>query len=226
MSLLHLLSNSSKHQAIKFKKSTMAVTIPILIDLQINQFCPCEGCIRRVKTTLREVGGVELLSMDLDTGKLTISTAKHPQVIQFALQKKFKKVVDILPQEINRLFGFDTNVQDMAEALVKVSHAKGLESVEYRQSNTLKFNFNQPSSSSSRLPTATYHDVRGSNGVRITADDYEYVVPPPPPPTAEPSAPLIPTTQDQVTGYPADQFYGTFSKTSRNHHSHDCCTIL
>lgn len=206
--------------------STMAATTPIVVDLQINRFCNCDGCIRKVKTTLGEVGGVELLSLDPDTGKLTISTAKHPQVIQFALQKKFKKVVDILPQEMinprNYTLSASNNVQDMAEALMKISHAKGLESVEFRQSNTYKFNFNQPSSS--RLPAARHHDVRGSNGVQIKDVDSEYVMPPPPPPTTKPSAPLIPTTQDQVTGYPADQFYGTFSRN--DHHSHDCCTIL
>ncbi|KAI3748731.1 hypothetical protein L6452_12015 [Arctium lappa] len=210
----------------------MAATTPIVIDLQINRFCNCDGCIRKVKTTLEEVGGIELLSMDLDTGKLTISTAKHPQVIQFALQKKFKKIVDILPQQMiintpNYTLSASNNAQDMAEALVKISRARGLESVEYRQSNTYKFNFNQPSLS--RLPAATYHDdVRGSNnGVRIKDVESEYVMPPPPPATTEPSAPLIPATQDQVTGYLADQFYDTnFSKSARNDHPHDCCTIL
>ncbi|KAJ9540067.1 hypothetical protein OSB04_026573 [Centaurea solstitialis] len=74
----------------------MAANIPRVIDLQINQFCNCDGCIRRVKTMLEDVGGVELLSMDPETGKLTVSTAKHPQVIQFALQRKLRKAVDIL----------------------------------------------------------------------------------------------------------------------------------
>ncbi|KAJ9540070.1 hypothetical protein OSB04_026576 [Centaurea solstitialis] len=56
----------------------------------------------------------------------------------------------------------------MAEALVRVAHAPGLESVEYRQSNTVRLTFNQPSSSRVPAAVAPYHDVRGSNGVELT----------------------------------------------------------
>lgn len=217
---------------------------PTSINLQIDRFCNCEGCIQKVKTTFRELGGVKMLAMDPDNGIFTILTAKPTEIVQSALQKKLKKNVNI-QQETgslpNSLSAFNNprnlispsslvipqgnvDVHDLANALVTISHAEGLQSVEYTQSNTFKFNFNNPKNRpSTSWSPITSHNIRGSNGVY-----YEDVppLPPPPPPTTEPSAPLIPTSQYQVYGYPSE-FYG-FPKSSMNDYDdpQDCCNIL
>ncbi|KAI3721167.1 hypothetical protein L2E82_32172 [Cichorium intybus] len=222
-------------------------TTPMTIVLQINPFCNCYGCVQKVKKTLRDLGGVKLLAMNPEIGEFTLLTAEHPDVIKFALKQTFPKKEIILSLEHpNQLPAFNNpnnlitrqppvslvaplntaNVHDLATAFVTMSHAEGLESMEFNQSSTFKINFtnreNQPSTSRSSLG----HNIRDTGGVHVKDDGCEYAHPlqPPPPDTTKPSAPLIPTTENHVYGYPAE-LYGV-RRSSEYDDPHGCCTIL
>ncbi|KAI3799834.1 hypothetical protein L1987_35138 [Smallanthus sonchifolius] len=136
--------------------------------------------------------------MGLDIGTYTILTTNHPEEIKYALKHVFPKKNIILSQETDRPYPLHVpHVSDIATTLVTMSRVKGLESMEFTQSNTFKFNFidRHNRSTLSSLPP-TLHNIRGSNGVPS-----EHA-----PPTLQtsirPSAQPIPTTPDLVYGYP------------------------
>ncbi|KAL4576248.1 hypothetical protein LXL04_012339 [Taraxacum kok-saghyz] len=221
----------------------MATPTPMTIIVQIDGFCNCNGCIQKVKKTLRDLGGVKLLAMNPELGEFIISTANHVDVIKFAIQQTFPKKDVIVSPKLSHPNQIPTsitpqnplplvnppNVHEIAKALVTVSHAEGLESVEFKQSNTLKVKFrsrenqvNQPSTSGSS--SSSY--ARGSGG-HFKDDGFGDVpgLPPPPPNASEPSAPLIPLSEDYVYGYPADQLYGG-RRSSKYDDPRGCCAIL
>ncbi|KAJ9540068.1 hypothetical protein OSB04_026574 [Centaurea solstitialis] len=189
---------------------------PATIILRILRFHNCEGCIRKVGIVVHQLGGVELVEFDPETGIVTISTTKHPEVIKDALERKIKKKIVILSEGIRPPQG-TINVQDLAEALIRVSQAEGLNNIELvgdMNSNSFRLNFNQ------RLP--------GISSV-FNEDVESEFFPPPPRTTIEPSAPpLSSETADEVHvyGYPPE-FYGLSTTCNDdNPNSSRCCTIL
>ncbi|KAJ0855651.1 putative heavy metal-associated domain, HMA, heavy metal-associated domain superfamily [Helianthus annuus] len=198
---------------------------PRAISFRILRFHNCEGCVRKVGVALHQIDGVELVEFDPASGNVTVSTSKHPEVIRYAIERKTKKNVIILSQEINPRTQNPNftgphqgtiNVQELAETLLRVSHAEGLNNVELvgdLNSNSFRLNFNQ------RLP-----DV---NSVYTGDADYEFLFPPPRT-IREPSRPqvLFPETSDQgqVYGYPPE-FYGSCTTCSHDHQNR-CCAIL
>ncbi|PWA82579.1 Heavy metal-associated domain, HMA [Artemisia annua] len=71
-------------------------------ELQIIPCDMCNGCINKVKKVLRRLVGVKLLTTDFENEKFTISSVfEHPEVIKFALEKKFRRKRVILLPEIN-----------------------------------------------------------------------------------------------------------------------------
>ncbi|KAI3799829.1 hypothetical protein L1987_35133 [Smallanthus sonchifolius] len=175
------------------------MTAPMRITLQIDPFCNCKGCIRKVKKALSKLGDVKLLAMGLDIETFTILTTNHPEEIKYALKHVFPKKNIILSQETDHPYPLHVpHVNDIATALVTMSQVKGLESMEFTQSNTFKFNFtnrHNHSTLSSLLPTL--HNIRGYNG-NVPPEH----APPPPQTSIRPSAPPILTTPDLVYGYP------------------------
>ncbi|KAC9644522.1 hypothetical protein R6Q59_008913 [Mikania micrantha] len=183
---------------------------PMTITVQIDQFCNCEGCIKKVKKAVGKPNDVKFLAMDPDMGKFRILTTVDPNTIKRNLNNMFSKKNIIVSQEINHpyplnpypLNPYPVHVPDVgaiAKALVTMSQVKGLDSVEYTQSNTFKLNFTKPTLSS-RPPTVQY--LGSSNGDH-PEDAPPLPLPPPPPQTnIRPSAPPIPTTPYLVYGYP------------------------
>ncbi|KAI3793345.1 hypothetical protein L1987_35962 [Smallanthus sonchifolius] len=76
------------------------MTIPMTTTLQTDPFCNCEGCIDKVKKTLRKFD-IESLSVDPETGEFTFFTTKHPEVIKYALKGTFPKRNITVSQETN-----------------------------------------------------------------------------------------------------------------------------
>ncbi|KAL8193001.1 hypothetical protein R6Q57_027449 [Mikania cordata] len=191
---------------------------PMKIALEIDPFCNCEGCIEKVKSALCKLDDVNFLAMNPDIGKFTILTTEHPDVIKYALNDTFPKKKIILSQEINNPYPLHVpDVDAIAKALVTMSQAKGLDSVEYTQSNTFKLNFTQPTLSS--IPP-TVVNLGASNGDH--PEDAPPLPPPPPPQTnIRPSAPPIPTTPNLVYGYPPKRVIWLQQKSSTwlLHHS-------
>ncbi|KAD7480092.1 hypothetical protein E3N88_03228 [Mikania micrantha] len=112
---------------------------PMKITLEIDPFCNCEGCIEKVKSALCKLDDVNFLAMNPDIEKFTILTTEHPDVIKHALNDTFPKKKIILSPEINNPYPLHVpDVDVIAKALVTTSQAKGLDSVEYTQSNTFK----------------------------------------------------------------------------------------
>lgn len=163
---------------------------PTTIVIQIDKFCNCEGCIKKVKKALRKLDDVTLLTMDPDIGKFTIKTTKHPQVIEHALKQPFPK---------RNITMSHPHVDNIATTLVIMPQGQGLESMEYTQSSTFKFNF-------------TNRHLPSFNNVHAPTPP---PVPPPPRANIRPSAPPIPTTPDVVYGYPQEYF-------GFKDHPHDC----
>ncbi|KAC9644526.1 hypothetical protein E3N88_45471 [Mikania micrantha] len=181
---------------------------PMKITLEIDPFCNCEGCIEKVKSALGKLD-VKFSAMNPDIGKFTILTTEHPDVIKYALNDTFPKKKEItLSQETNNPYPLHAPHVDadaiaiaIANALVIMSQAKRLESVEYTKSNTFKLNFTRPALSS--IPP-TVVNLGAPNG-----DHPEDAPPLPPPPQTNirPSAPPIPTTPNLVYGYPPKELY-------------------
>lgn len=122
------------------------------IVVHINPFCKCEGHIKEMKMALGKLDDVKFLSMDLENGKYTILTTHHPEAIKYALKNAFPKKDINVSQELGHSYSQPLcmpNVNDIASALVTMSQAKGIESVEYTQSNTFRLTianrYNQPS---------------------------------------------------------------------------------
>ncbi|PWA55668.1 Heavy metal-associated domain, HMA [Artemisia annua] len=104
---------------------------PDTITLRILGFHNCEGCIRKVGMVLHQLDGVEPVEFDPMSGKITISTSKHPDVIKDVMERRTKKKVLILSHEINPGNQSNINVQDLAETLLRrLSQAEGLNNVE------------------------------------------------------------------------------------------------
>ncbi|KAI3793344.1 hypothetical protein L1987_35961 [Smallanthus sonchifolius] len=157
-------------------QQTSTMTTPMTITLQIDQFCNCKGCIRKVKKTLSKLGDVKLLAMGVDIGTFTILTTNHPKEIKYTLKHVFPKKNIILSPETDHPFPQHLpRVNDIATALATMSQVKGLESMEFTQSTSFKFKFSNRHNRStlSSLPP-TLHNIRGSNGVPL-----EHAPPPP-----------------------------------------------
>ncbi|MFS8012692.1 hypothetical protein Hanom_Chr14g01323821 [Helianthus anomalus] len=120
------------------------MTIPATIDVHMDPFCNCKGCIEKVKKALGKLDDVILLAMDPNIGIFTILTTKHPQLIEYALKHSFPRKNITLSQETSHV----PHVDDIATTLMTMSHIQGLKNMEYTKSNTFKFNFtnghNQP----------------------------------------------------------------------------------
>ncbi|KAI3748737.1 hypothetical protein L6452_12022 [Arctium lappa] len=166
---------------------------------------------------MHQIGGVELVEFNPDSGILTILTSKHPEVIKDAFERKTKKKIVILSEGIRPPQGA-INVQDLAEALIRVSQAEGLNSIELvgdLNSNSFRLNFNQ------RIP--------GTSSVYNEDVETEFF-PLPPRTTIEPSAPpLFPGTADHevpVYGYPPEYYGLPTSCNDDNSNPSRCCTIL
>ncbi|KAK9061186.1 hypothetical protein SSX86_018366 [Deinandra increscens subsp. villosa] len=204
------------------------------ITLRILRFHNCEGCVRKVGIALHQIDEVELVEFDPVTGNLTVSTSKHPEVIRYAIERKTKKQVVILPQDINpssftgpaahHQAACPVNVQELAETLLRVSHAQGLNNVELvgdLHSNSFRLNFNK------RLPPDTTNSTTAYT--YTTGDgDYEFLPPPQQRAIVEPSAQLphfSVTSDNQVYGYPPE-FYGSCTTCGHDHKKKGCCTIL
>lgn len=199
------------------------------VDFQIVPLYNCTKCIRKAEKTLCGFDGVELLDVDSENGKFTIKTTKNPEEIRAALQRKFARKSVFLSNIINHSNPSSAlmnprnssiqgplNYHDM-EALVAVARANGAQSVEFRQSSTIIFNFkNQPTTSGTAMNAwdskdGGYGDVNDApppppppRQYQPTTSDYGYA--PPPPPRTTSGKPLIPMAQAQgyVYGYPID----------------------
>ncbi|PWA93207.1 Heavy metal-associated domain, HMA [Artemisia annua] len=170
------------------------------ITLRILGFHNCEGCIRKVGMVLHQLDGVEPVEFDPMSGKITISTSKHPDVIKDVMERRTKKKVLILSHEINPGNQSNINVQDLAETLLRrLSQAEGLNNVELvgdLNSNSFRLSFNH------RLPDFS--------SIAYIADSDNELFPHAMRTTLESSAPQsFRATADQVPvyGYPS-QFYG------------------
>ncbi|KAK1409473.1 hypothetical protein QVD17_35999 [Tagetes erecta] len=177
-----------------------------------------------VGIALHQIDGVELVEFDPVTGNVTVSTSKHPEVIRYAIERKTKKKVVILSQQrnpTNQNPNFTLphqvstiNVQELAETLLRVSQAEGLNNIELvgdLNSNSFRLNFNQ------RLfPDASTSAYTG---------DADYGLRPPSQRTITQSArPFLPENGDHVYGYPPE-FYAPCTTCSHGHQN-KCCTIV
>ncbi|KAI3793348.1 hypothetical protein L1987_35965 [Smallanthus sonchifolius] len=131
------------------------MTDPMTFILKIDPFCNCDGCIHKVKKVFRKLDDVKLLEMNPGIGNFTISTTQHPEVIKYVLKQAFPNKNIIISQKMNRSYPMyvPPSVDDVAKALVTMSQVKGLESVEYTQSNVFKLNFINPHNQ----PSLVYH---------------------------------------------------------------------
>ncbi|KAI3793347.1 hypothetical protein L1987_35964 [Smallanthus sonchifolius] len=74
-------------QQLAHKVQTSTATL-MTIALQIDPFCNCKGCMKKVK---KAVGDVKLLEMDPEMGKLIFLTTSHPDAIKDAFKSQFSK---------------------------------------------------------------------------------------------------------------------------------------
>lgn len=129
---------------------------PTAVRLRIVRFHNCEGCLRKVGIALHHIHGVELVELDPESGNVTVSTDKHPEVIKVAIERKTKKNFVSISEEVlnprnqNPIFSlppqYTINVQDLDETLLRVSQAEGLNNVELvgdLNSNSFRLDFNQ-----------------------------------------------------------------------------------
>ncbi|KAD5962018.1 hypothetical protein E3N88_13491 [Mikania micrantha] len=211
------------------------------ITLQIIGFHNCEGCSRKVEKALRRIG-VQLVEFDRETGTVTITTVEPPEVIRRDLERQLKKSVVVLsqdfapahqnrnpvtpvvptngPLDIQEPTNGVLDLQELGQAAVL---ALILNSVEITNSNTRRIDF---------LHRENYPPVVSPaydgyiSGLQIRNADYEPPQRPPRSPSwaaTEPSAPLLPTEEQVVYGYPPD-YYGI--STTRNHDDRNgCCNI-
>lgn len=178
----------------------------------------------KVGIALHQINGVELVEFDPMTGNITVSTSKHPEVIRYAIERKTKKNVIILSQQINPTNQNPNltlpnqssmiNIQELAETLLRVSQAEGLNNIELvgdLNSNSFRLNFNQR-----LLPDAS---------TSVYTGDADYELRPLSQRTISQSAPpVLPVNSDHVYGYPPE-FYAPCTTCSHGH-QHKCCTIL
>ncbi|KAL4576252.1 hypothetical protein LXL04_012343 [Taraxacum kok-saghyz] len=200
----------------------------------IDGFHNCDGCARKVRTTLRRFHDLQLVNLDRESGNVTVSTAEHPETIRYALQRRLKKPIVIVSTSQNpnsvasslvpAQHGFD--LQGLGEIVLGMSQV--LDGVEITHTNGFKINFirreNPPIARAE--PRA---NISSYGGVHIEEADVEYAprrpTPRAPPwPVAEPSAPLIPVEKEEVYGYPPE-FYG-FSATDRHDRRDGCCSVM
>ncbi|KAI3799827.1 hypothetical protein L1987_35131 [Smallanthus sonchifolius] len=64
-------------------------TAPMTIALQIDRFCNCDGCIRKVKKALGKFDDAKLLEMDPEMGLFMILATTHPDAIKCAIKRPF-----------------------------------------------------------------------------------------------------------------------------------------
>ncbi|GKF05637.1 hypothetical protein Tco_0036305 [Tanacetum coccineum] len=166
---------------------------------------------------LHQLDGVKLVAFDPMSGKITISTSKHPEVIKDVMERRTTKKVLILSQEINPGNQSNINVQDLAETMLRrLSQAEGLNNIELvgdLNSNSFRLSFN-------------HHLPDFSNSAYAVDSDNE-LFPHAMRTTLESSATQShPATADQVPvyGYPSE-FYGMCATCGHDHTS-KCCTIM
>ncbi|GJV59693.1 heavy metal-associated domain, HMA containing protein [Tanacetum coccineum] len=186
------------------------------INLKIVNFHNCYGCTRKVRKALRKIGGVELVAFDPENGNAIVASAELPEVIRYALEAKIKKKVILVSQEVTLPINQTFDPQGL-----------GLDSVDITYSNIVRLDFNYRDE-----PPVFRPQSRGNNGFHMEDVNYEYANPQPlpqAPPRAstEPSAPPMPSSEDEVVyGYPPEH-YGY--STTRNHdrdHPNGHCTIM
>ncbi|KAI3748721.1 hypothetical protein L6452_11996 [Arctium lappa] len=113
--------------------------------LQIVPFDGCEGCILRVRKTLRKLR-VAWWNMGAEIGKFEVSTVEHPNVIRDALRCEFPKktivfVQDSSPQNPPSTYvtpAVSPNQNDTIDTYKITSEAKELKSVWFKQMILLK----------------------------------------------------------------------------------------
>lgn len=149
------------------------------IVLQISPFDKRRGCDQRVKRVLRELDGVISLEIDLNNGKLFISTVQSTEAIIFALKQEFssrRKITilqnnSIVVAQRTSINPRTVNFNDVAQAMVSAPRIEGIESAEFTQTirrgefveqNTLRLNF----TNQERRPT-TARIESGHNNVRV-----------------------------------------------------------
>ncbi|GJY30201.1 heavy metal-associated domain, HMA containing protein [Tanacetum coccineum] len=184
------------------------------INLRIINFHNCHGCTRKVRKALRKIGGVELVAFDPENGNAIVTSDELPEVIRYALEAKIKKKVILVSQEVIMPIYQTFDPQGL-----------GLDSVEY--SNMVRLNFNHREE-----PPVFRPQSRSNNGFQMEDVNYEYANPQPlqqAPPRAStvPSAPPMPSSEDEVVYGCPRKHYGY--STTRNHdrdHPDGCCTIM
>nr|GEZ44073.1 hypothetical protein [Tanacetum cinerariifolium] len=182
------------------------------INLRIVNFHNCYGCTRKIQKALRKIGGVELVEFDPENGNAIVASALLPEVIRYALEAKIKKKVILVSQEVIMPMNQTFDPQGL-----------GLNSVEY--SNMVRRNFNH-------RDRPYRPQSGGNNGFHMEDVNYEYANPQPLPRSSpwastEPSAPPMPSSEEEVVYGCQPQHYGY--STTRNHnrdHPDGCCTIM
>ncbi|KAJ0909256.1 putative heavy metal-associated domain, HMA, heavy metal-associated domain superfamily [Helianthus annuus] len=207
------------------------------MNLQILGFHNCNGCARKVETALSRIG-VRLVELDRESGNVTVASAENPEVIRRALERKLNKSVVVLSRDLvpinqnpNPVVAYQVpanralDLQQLGHVMVTL--AEVLDGVEITRSNTTTINFIHR-----QTPPVVRRNGDGYNGVRIReirdGDVDQYASPRPPPRTPpwtpiEPSAPLMPATEQVVYGYPPG-YYGV--STCHHDHSNGCCNIM
>ncbi|KAI3519935.1 hypothetical protein L1887_09155 [Cichorium endivia] len=136
------------------------MTTPTRMTLQMDPFHNCEGCIRKVKKTLFELGNVFIVAIYPNKGEVTIITGHSLEVIECALKHIFPKNDISQLQEAGHQdppspqCAFDLG--NMARSLTIASDIEGLNFSDCE---------NQPSSSTSAStrPQPSTADIEKSN---------------------------------------------------------------
>lgn len=66
--------------------------VPIVLKLDMH----CEGCVKKIKRSVRHLGGVQDVKADMSSNKLTVFGDVDPTLVQAKLAEKTKKKVELI----------------------------------------------------------------------------------------------------------------------------------
>nr|GEV25796.1 heavy metal-associated domain, HMA [Tanacetum cinerariifolium] len=89
-------NDASKNKDDKKKIDGESVTVVLKLDLH------CEGCAKKVKSSIRHFKGVESVNADMAGNKITVTGKVDPAQVKERIEKKTKKKVEIVSPQVKK----------------------------------------------------------------------------------------------------------------------------